>query len=164
MKWFWWRTQASANNQLARAVEKDFFRQWKRVSASTKCIWPKDYYKTKPSMVELGENLRENDLNQSWDYASTPDWLFPRRRSPKQDSSFGIAHSSYLHAVGAPLGCINEEYLVLLKIISLRHLQIAQHNAAVPTNMTRLSLSLKFESQFPSIWETDLGGVNLVAK
>jgi len=120
------------------------------------------------------KNKGKNNLNQSWGYASTPDWLFPRRRSPKQDSSFGIAHSSYLHAVGAPIGatsrpplkiaCINGEYLVLLKIISLWHLQIAQYNAAAPTNMTRLSLSLKFESQFPSIWKTDLGGVNPVAK
>ena len=41
---------------------------------------------------------------------------------------------------------------------------IAQHNAAAPTKTTRLSLLSKFESQFSSILEIDLGGINPVAK
>jgi hypothetical protein len=66
----------------------------------------------------------------------------------------------------APLktACINDEYVALLKIISLWHLQISQHNAAAPTKIARLSLLLKFDSQFPSIWKIDLGGVNPVTK
>ena len=55
------------------------------------------------------------------------------------------------------IACTNDEYLILSKkIISLWRLQIAQHIAATHTNMIRLSLSSKFESQFTRIWEIDL--------
>ena len=55
------------------------------------------------------------------------------------------------------IACTNDEYLILSKKISLWRLQIAQHIAATHTNMMRLSLSSKFESQFTRIWEINLG-------
>ena len=53
--------------------------------------------------------------------------------------------------------------LILLKIISLRHLQIAQHTAATPTQMKFLIFLDWLDSQELNIWLIDLGGVKPVA-
>ena len=54
--------------------------------------------------------------------------------------------------------------LILLKIISLRHLQIAQQTAATPTQMIFLIFLDWLDSQELNIWRIDLGGVKPVAK
>ena len=58
---------------------------------------------------------------------------------------------------------IKDEYLTLSKIISFRQRHIAQHRAAVAVRIVKASCALKFWSQFPSMWVTDLGGAKPVA-